>query len=234
MNRLVQRQQDHNVQTASGWDVFSEHRRRVTRLLLPDEQRESQRLCVLGAGNCNDFDLAELAAAYHELHVVDLDQLALQRGLERLPPDITSRIRQHGGCDLSGILDVLSRWTPGTPPSDNEVSATIAAALAAPLPLNAKFDTTASICLLSQIIHSVVLSLGENHPRFIDLMTAVRLRHLRLLAELTAPGGRAILITDVVSSESCPALIHAPQEEFRHWFVNSSSSATSSTASIPQ
>jgi hypothetical protein len=31
------------------------------------------RLCVLGAGNGNDFDLESLLAAHREVHLVDLD-----------------------------------------------------------------------------------------------------------------------------------------------------------------
>jgi hypothetical protein len=213
MNRLVQVQRDHNVQTDSGWNLFAEHRRQVTQLLMPGQPHGGQRLCVLGAGNCNDIDLAQLTSAYSEVHLVDLDEQALQRALERHPAAAANRICLHGGCDLSGILEPLSRWSPQAPAHDEDVSRTIAQALAAPPPLKERFSTTASVCLLSQMIHSIVLSLGEDHPRFVDLMSAVRLRHLRYLAELTAPGGHILLITDVVSSDSCRQLVDVAPEQ---------------------
>src|SRR5690242_9308618 len=42
--------------------------------------------------------------------------------------------------------------------------------------------------------------------RFAEFVAAVRLGHLRLAANLTAPGGTAVLITYVVSSAACPEL----------------------------
>jgi hypothetical protein len=213
MNRFVERQRDHNRQTADGWERFREHRERVTRLLLPDTPHEGQRLCVLGAGNSNDLDLIALTAAYEEVHLVDLDERALKQGVERQQPVSSDRIRLHAGCDLTGTLETLSAWGPATPPQADEIDRTIALALAAPPPCEGRFDVVASVCLLSQLIHSVVVALGADHPRFVELISAVRLRHLRLLAELAAPGGRAVLITDVVSSDTCPTLAAVPPEQ---------------------
>lgn len=213
MNRLVQVQRDHNVQTAGGWEHFSEHRQRVARLLLqPATQWGAGRLCVLGAGNCNDLDLAALTSAYDEVHLIDVDELALRQGLasQRLPQ--LDRIHPHG-FELTGILDQLAGWSPQSPPSPDEVDQTIKAALDAPAPLSIKFSHVASVCLLSQLIHSVVHSVGETHPRFVELMSAVRLRHLRLLGEISAPGGRVTLVTDVVSSDTCPGIASASQEQ---------------------
>jgi hypothetical protein len=64
----------------------------------------------------------------------------------------------------------------------------------------------ASTCLLTQIIQCVVRAAGERHPRFVEALRAVRAGHLRLLADLVAPGGTGVLVTDVVSSDSFPAL----------------------------
>jgi hypothetical protein len=49
-------------------------------------------------------------------------------------------------------------------------------------------------------------AIGASHPRFADLVSAVRLGHLRQTADLTAPGGAAVVITDVLSSDTCPEL----------------------------
>ena len=208
MNPLVQRQQEHNSQTRAGWECVADHRRRVMQLLLPAAPVEGARLCVLGAGNCNDLDLAGLTEAYAEVHLVDLDAEALGAGVARQQPPAAERIHLHGGCDLSGILDRLAAHQR-QPADAEELQQIIDAALAAPPPLAGEFETVASVCLLSQMIHSVVLALGAEHPRFVEVMSAVRLRHLRLVTELLAPGGRAVLVSDVVSSDTCSALATA-------------------------
>lgn len=47
-----------NATTRTHWDRYAVHRRRVTTLLLAGGNGQG-RLCVLGAGNCNDLDLAD-------------------------------------------------------------------------------------------------------------------------------------------------------------------------------
>ena len=49
--------------------------------------------------------------------------------------------------------------------------------------------------------------MSENHPRFLELVQLVRRRHLEMLAELVAPGGAGLLITDLVSSDSAPQIL---------------------------
>ena len=68
----------------------------------------------------------------------------------------------------------------------------------------------ASACVLTQLLDSVVLSLDAGHSRFRELLLAVRNTHLRLLVELVAPGGLAVLFTDVVSSDTLPELATIP------------------------
>src|SRR5581483_1440119 len=46
--------------------------------------------------------------------------------------------------------------------------------------------------------------------RFVPLLQALRTGHLRLLADLVAPGGAGVLVTDIVSSDSFPALPSVP------------------------
>jgi hypothetical protein len=46
----------------------------------------------------------------------------------------------------------------------------------------------------------------------VPLVQALRLGHLRLLAELVRPGGTGLLVTEVVSSDTCPDLPSAPAE----------------------
>jgi len=124
-----------------------------------------------------------------------------------------AQIRCYGYIDVTGVLPRLAAWRQGETPTDETVSACVEAARSAPLPLPAgSFDVVASTCLLTQLIDSVAMGIGPEHPRFMELMLTVRDRHLRMLIELLAPGGLAILFTDILSSDTCPALLTAPAD----------------------
>jgi len=132
-----------------------------------------------------------------------------------LTPDRRAQIRCYGYTDLSGIVSRLAAWRQGETPTAETVDACLEAARAYRPPLAPQsFDVVASTCLLTQLIDSVAMSLGAGHPRFMELMLAVRDRHLRMLVELLAPGGLGILFTDIVSSDTAPALLTAPPDYF--------------------
>src|SRR5690348_15383718 len=61
-----------NAETRDHWDAFAGHRAKVTGLLTSGGLPGASRLCVLGAGNCNDVDLAALLRAHREVHLVDV------------------------------------------------------------------------------------------------------------------------------------------------------------------
>ncbi|HRX79633.1 MAG TPA: hypothetical protein P5307_11265 [Pirellulaceae bacterium] len=206
MPRIDELQSSRNAETQSGWACFASHRERVTQLLLDMAPVENGRLCVLGAGNCNDLALARLTQAYGHIDLVDIDEEAIQAGITR--QEVASdAIAIQGGIDVTGVTHLMSAWTPEQPATDEQVDACISlASHRAPLLGEATFSVAASVCLLSQLIESVALTLGENHPRFLELLTCVRHEHLRQLVSLATPGGTVVLITDVVSSSTLPEL----------------------------
>ena len=110
------------------------------------------------------------------------------------------------------MLDAIASWSPQTPigPADLEALAewpSRRVGLALPGP----FDLVASTCLLSPLIGNAYHAVGERHPRFLALVRAIRAGHLRLLTHLTAPGGTAVLITDVASTDTFPTLGSVPE-----------------------
>lgn len=212
-NRLVDEQVRRNLAANERWREYASHRDEVTRRLLGDallngDSSEHGRLCVLGAGNCNDLELGQLATAFQEINLVDLDGEALARGVARQANVPTGAIHRHGGIDLLGALDSLAACAGEQRSADAELDTCLArvhepAAGALPGP----FDVVASVCLLSQLIECAVVSLGEGHPRFAELVLAIRAAHLRLLARLLVPGGRAVLVADFVSSQTAAELL---------------------------
>jgi hypothetical protein len=206
MNRIADEQKRRNDQSRERWDRFRTHRERVTQLLV-DAAAKDGSLCVLGAGNSNDLDLNVLLTPYRQIHLVDLDTDALRSGVSRQGCGNSERVRLHGDTDLTFIADRLANGTPEHPLSDAELDECLTfAATAPPLDLPAPFETVASVCLLTQLLGSVVMTLGENHPRYLEMTLRMRARHLTLLLELLRPGGTAILVLDFVSSLTCPEL----------------------------
>ncbi|MDR3637757.1 MAG: hypothetical protein P4L84_28380 [Isosphaeraceae bacterium] len=201
------RQAAFNTASCDQWEGFAAHRARVSALLGAGGVPRPTRLCVLGAGNANDLDLPALLAAHREVHLVDLDREALARGAARQGVGGHASVRRFGGIDLTGMLDAIAAWSPSTTVGAADLQALaewparrVAQALPGP------YDVVASTCVLSQLIGNAFPALGNSHRRFLAVVEALRIGHLRLLARLVAPGGTMVFVTDVVSSDTLPDL----------------------------
>ncbi|MEQ8788622.1 MAG: hypothetical protein RIC55_20095 [Pirellulaceae bacterium] len=199
-----------NARTRDAWELYAVHRGRVTQLLSPTTTNNAAgRLCVLGAGNGNDLDLPQLTDWYDEVRLVDLDEAALQFAIERQPTPVQAKIVVNGGVDVTGVLGSLDplRDPSGHPSGDAPFDASVGAlGRRVELDLPGPFEAVASIGLLTQLIESAVDLVGREHPRLIEAIAALRAAHLRLLADLLAPGGRGVLVTELVSSDTFPGL----------------------------
>jgi hypothetical protein len=216
MHWLVNEQKRRNAGGQSRWSAYTRHRQELAARLLRPAPSPPGPLCVLGAGNCDDLELASLTRRFPEVHLVDIDSEALEGAASRQSEADRSGLRLHGGVDLTGCWDKLNRPTSGKALSDAEVAEAIRLAeQGAAADFGGPFSAVASTCVVSQLIDSAVLSLGEHHPRLLELIIALRTAHLRLLCRLTAPGGRAVLATDFVSSVTVPELNAAIEPDWR-------------------
>ena len=214
MDHITSEHVRRNVRAREGWELYAEHRHRVTQLLISARRTENDRLCVLGAGNSNDLDLEALGSSFAEVHLVDLDTDALEFGMSRQQPSHSERFRLHGNTDVTGVAPVIGNWSPENPPTDRELQDFLVQSPQAAVPnLPAGFDVVISIGLFTQLIDSIVLAVGPNHPSFVNLVQSIRLRHLRLLVELLSPGGSAFLVTELVSSDTFPQLSEVRDNE---------------------
>lgn len=206
---VLARQQAFNRRTRDNVEEFAPHRRRVTAEIVKAAGLADGCVAVLGAGNANDLDLPVLAHAFKEVHLADLDLEALEEVAGRYP-DLDGVVRRHGGVDLSGVAARLDRLSET--PQDDEIDELVAAAASVRLPdVGFAYGVVASTCLLTQLMNSAVAAVGEGHPRLIEVLEAIRTGHLRLLADLTAAGGTALLFTDVASSDDVPEIATAPE-----------------------
>jgi hypothetical protein len=207
VNRLFDTVRESNRQGRDGWERFGPHRARV-QALLSRHANESSSLGILGAGNLNDVVVVDLLKGFAQIDLVDLDPVTVLRSLRRHGVDARERCVVHGPIDLTGVLDELALASPaGSPGADDLLASIQGAPCGVP---GGPFDVTASTCVLTQLLQSVVdsaLPRGDV-PR---VALALRDKHLRDLVALTRPGGELILITDVVSTTSAPRLLHTPE-----------------------
>jgi hypothetical protein len=205
IGRLAERQAALNRSVAANWDLFAEHRERVTALVCGAAPPPPAVACILGAGNCNDLDLPRLQASFAEVHLVDIDRDAVADGVRRQLGERTT-LRIHA-ADVTGIADRLDRWT-AIEPDQAEIDRCIVATGAEPHvgidPESCHVVLSAGI--LSQVAGTAVRILGPDHPRAVEIALAIRDAHLSLVVDLLGPGGTGIVVTDVASTESSHAL----------------------------
>jgi len=155
-----------------------------------------QRLCVFGAGNCNDIDLTQLLRRFSTITLVDLDESAMRAGACRQDVADNPAIDFIGDFDVTGGL--LDRIAPHSATKD--LTQLIEFAARSDIALKGNFDVVASTCVLSQIINMVTNTVHHENKQFGELLLTIRARHLRLIVELCSPGGRGLFISDFVSS----------------------------------
>jgi hypothetical protein len=214
----AERQRRFNRMTFDNRDAAAPHRRIVTDLILEAcGDAASPRVCVLGAGNLNDVELAPLIARGARVVVTDLDGEGLRAGVARQGYADDPRVEVVPDVDVAPLLARLGSATrEGRPlPEDEELRALAADTSAAALmPAGSEaFDVVVSTCLLSQLMLGLMDTLTPSHPRFLDCLLAVRNAHIRLTLDLCKTGGRVLLVTDVVSSDTVPGLGDRPREE---------------------
>lgn len=213
MDRIAAVQIERNRQTRDGWQRFSRHRGQVTDSLLEIVPRAGSRLCVLGAGNCNDLDLSRLLAAYPSVTLVDLDRDAVESGVRRQGLSLTETgITALAPVDFSDLnpesapIDALARSSGAAMSSESPTDRRPAGA-------EVGFDVVLSTCVLSQLIDGLRWKQGEGRAIGDTEVLAARTAHLRLIAGELRPGGVGVLVSDFVSGDTAPALLTAADED---------------------
>ena len=182
------RQKAINLISDGWWADYAEHRDVVTNLVVEEltvRSPDSRRLSILGAGNGNDLQLGMVAELAEHLTLIDIDPDALARAVTRHELSPRSNVTTET-CDLLRVTD--------------------------PVP---KDDLVVSAGLLTQLLDnaaSTFESTANDGSQLAHRMLEVRDRHLRLMNALAIDTGRRLLVTDVVSSLTCPALLSNWQE----------------------
>jgi hypothetical protein len=189
-------------------ETYEQHRQKTMELvsLAADEfgSLTEQTVSILGAGNCMDLDLQQLATLFHNVSLLDIDCDAVESGVNAAEGLRTSRVQIVAPVDLATPLATTTAASLLEAGSIAQLCQQLASPLATVPVVPA--DVVVSTCVLSQILSALSHLVTENHPQFLPLIQALRRGHLVRMLQLLKPGGRGILISDLVSSETTPAL----------------------------
>ncbi len=196
-----------NRETAENWGSFQPHRQRVTDLitrLAPGDGSRAGQLAILGAGNCNDLALDQIAARFDRRAPGGHRSRGDRTGRARQPAQVAERLQLHAPVDLGGGLGEVGKFRRRTA-TPTELGALPGAATRAALAaVPERFEAVASTCILSQLVHGCQQLLGPDHAQIQEIACAVVVAHMRVVAQLLAPGGSGLLVTDMVSSDTYP------------------------------
>jgi hypothetical protein len=187
------------------WQLYAAHREEFTRAVLAVAPSTPGRVCVLGAGKCNDLDLARLGQAFREVHLVDLLPASLASAVSREEAELRKRLVPHAPVDLALLSGKrVSKWQQKTPSSAELEAAADNSLQQVRQRLPGPFDVVVSACVLTQLGFALSQSFRDTHPLLGPLRLQTARLHLRTLLELTARSGTALFVSDLASSTHYP------------------------------
>lgn len=200
-------------------ESYESHRDQVMKLILASvkdltqsDDGQCSSAILLGAGNCLDVDLGTLGKRFQKIHLVDVDAAAVKNAVQK--SSVSDQCEVHAPADVAEPLMSLTTRDFADGPANSEHVIKILQALTsehgvAEVP---PADVAVSLCVFSQIVHTLSNLVAEDHPTFGHALKAIRMGHMRRLLSMVRPGGVAIFISDVVSSETCEDLKTATLE----------------------
>lgn len=194
------------------------HAHRVTRLLEDVAPAENGKLCVLGAGPCNDLFLNRLLESWQTIELVDhtptrIDEALEFQGVSRDRVRITALDLLWGTQGVPNLQfddledEAIRRHEVQAASAKSGEIGLVRWSQARWEPLEESFDGIASTCLLSQLILQVKSWMGNDHPELVEAIKLVRWRHFMLMAKSLCSGGTGLLVCDFVSSDTLPQLM---------------------------
>jgi hypothetical protein len=219
-NEIVAEHCRRNATTVEAREFFAQHRHRLMQLLLKLQRNPSDRLCLLGAGNCNDIDLPRLTQCFQQITLVDLDPAACHAAVERQAQsaDQLAELKKHihisNSTDVTGLLEVFDSGKQ-TGQSPSEIAAWLLQRLQDSRPSmgHLAYDCVSSCCLLSQLVDSIAMGLGSQTERFMQVILTMRRQHLLAMIHCLVPGGRGLIVLDFVSTQTLPQLSSADEHD---------------------
>ena len=163
------------------------------------------RLTQSRAGNCHDVSLNRLAELFRRIHLVDVDLSAIGNA-SAASGCADEIIELHGPLDIAEPL--MAMTTRDFDSADQSRLTNSLQLLSSPNGVAEvpEADVVVSLCLFSQMILSLSALLPQTDAGFATALKALRVGHMRRMMSMLRPGGVAVYVTDIVSSETAPEL----------------------------
>lgn len=211
--------QNRNRETAGLADSYQNHREQVMKLILAsvrdltgEDDGQCSSVILLGPGNCLDVDLGELAKRFARIHLIDLDAEAVTAAVATA--GVGDQCEIHAPADVAEPLLSLTTRDFREDSENKEHRLKVLQALTSEdgVPEVPPADVVVSLCIFSQIVHTFGAMVAADQPMFDHGLKALRMGHLRRLLSMVRPGGVAVFVSDVVSSETAEELKTATNE----------------------
>jgi hypothetical protein len=204
IERIADRQRLANQLTRNYHERYADHRRHLMALLA--SVGGGREIAILGAGNCTDLDLEQLARDFSRIHLFDLDGEALERARESFAAPARGRVMTHSAFDLSGLLGRLDEWGERFPDVAGLQRAAAEAIHALRRRIRQRFHVVLSDCILSQLLVPFRQHWLLPDPTWNLLSETITGIHLATVAGSVAEGGHGIIAFDVIDSSMAPEL----------------------------
>jgi hypothetical protein len=204
IERIADRQKLANQLTRNYRERYADHRRHLMALLA--SVGGGREIAILGAGNCTDLDLEQLARDFSRIHLFDLDGEALERARESFAAPARGRVMTHSAFDLSGLLGRLDEWGERFPDVSGVQRAAAEAIHALRRRIRQRFHVVLSDCILSQLLVPYRQHWLLPDPTWNLLSETITGIHLATVAGSVAEGGHGIIAFDVIDSSMAPEL----------------------------
>lgn len=208
MGYFCTEQARNNRSSTGSWTLAGPHRRVIMGYLAQASRRaQDGSLTVVGAGNCNDLELASCLRLYKNVRLIDVDRVALVSAVRRqLPRHQDRELLTLETRELTGIMDHLDAWVQagasrGAPMMTELESRISDAPVSGSLP-GSRSDVVLVPNVLSQLLAVISQRISKADDRALRLLRPLRRRFIEEVIHLIKPGGVAILALDIVSSDS--------------------------------
>jgi hypothetical protein len=142
--------------------------------------------------------------------LVDIDGESVRLGVARQGLSESEKLRVHGDAELTGAR-LTERQHGANRLTKVDIARLTRIVSSFPGPdLPKPFDLAVSTCVLSQLMGDFTECLGGQLREIGPLLLALRNRHIDLLLGYVASGGVALLISDMVSSDTAPQITTCP------------------------
>lgn len=177
------------------WKLFRTNRNYINTLL---KEMPGNTLAIIGAGNCNNFELKEIARTYDDIALIDVDQQALINALEYQEMNDAENIHLYPTIDVSGLMQTLSEWQE--PPSDKAIIETaIESSERSTLQWPGRYDCVIVDDVFSNIFDYMCLKISNDKGACNTYFKRVLLASYRKLFEVVRPNGILVIITKQTS-----------------------------------